>query len=161
VATPGTPGIVVAAPGRAGRQSVLWPRTAVPDVTKASDFVRAAGLQVTETGPRRVVGFLDLGPRYHTPWGAVHGGVYTTAVESAASIGASAAVADRGQFAVGANNTTDFLRSATVGAPEWSQSLATRGGRSSCGRSRYGVRRTVSCSRGQVRLQHVEPRPPR
>lgn len=48
----------------------------------------------------------------------VHGGVYTTAVESAASIGASAAVADRGQIAVGVHNATDFLRPATSGRPE-------------------------------------------
>jgi uncharacterized protein (TIGR00369 family) len=40
----------------------------------------------------------------------VHGGVYTTAVESAASVGASAAVEKRGQFAVGVSNSTDFLR---------------------------------------------------
>lgn len=58
---------------------------------------------------------MDLGPEQHTPWGVVHGGVYCTVVESAASIGASAAVADRGQFAVGVNNSTDFLRPATSG----------------------------------------------
>ena len=37
----------------------------------------------------------------------------TTAVETAASLGASAAVGDRGEFAVGLSQTTDFLR-ATV-----------------------------------------------
>jgi len=57
-----------------------------------------------------VTGHVDLGPDQHTPWGVVHGGVYCTVIESAASIGASAAVADRGQFAVGVNNQTDFLR---------------------------------------------------
>jgi uncharacterized protein (TIGR00369 family) len=45
----------------------------------------------------------------------VHGGVFCTVVESAASIGASAAVADRGQFAVGVNNNTDFVRPMTAG----------------------------------------------
>jgi uncharacterized protein (TIGR00369 family) len=45
----------------------------------------------------------------------VHGGVYCTVIESAASIGASAAVADRGAFAVGVNNSTDFLRPMTSG----------------------------------------------
>jgi len=39
-------------------------------------------------------------------WGVVHGGVYCTAIESAASI----AVQDRGQFAVGLDNVTDFVR---------------------------------------------------
>src|SRR5216683_2921800 len=40
------------------------------------------------------------------------------AVESAASIGASLAVRDRGQFAVGVHNATDFLRPATSGRAE-------------------------------------------
>lgn len=40
----------------------------------------------------RVVGHIDLGPGHHTPWGVIHGGVYATAVETAASLGASAAV---------------------------------------------------------------------
>jgi len=43
----------------------------------------------------------------------VHGGVYTTVVESAASLGASAAVRDRAQVAVGLTNTTHFLCSVT------------------------------------------------
>ncbi len=35
------------------------------------------------------------------------------AAESAASVGASAAVRDRGEFAVGVDNLTDFLRPST------------------------------------------------
>jgi uncharacterized protein (TIGR00369 family) len=38
------------------------------------------------------------------------GGIYATAVEGVASAGANAAVADRGMYAVGTSNTTDFLR---------------------------------------------------
>jgi uncharacterized protein (TIGR00369 family) len=82
---------------------------------QASQFLAAAGLTITQAGPDRVTGWIDLGPEHHTPWGVVHGGVYTTAVESAASIGASVAVADRGQIAVGVHNATDFLRGATEG----------------------------------------------
>ena len=52
----------------------------------------------------------ELGEDHYTPWGVIHGGVYTSIVESAASIGASHAVADRGEFAVGVHNATDFLR---------------------------------------------------
>ena len=62
-----------------------------------------------------MIGHLDLGPDHHTPWGIVHGGVYATAVESAASIGATAAVRDRGQVAVGLTNTTHFVRSLRAG----------------------------------------------
>ena len=85
------------------------------DLSAASRFVAASGFQVTEFSGTRVAGHVDLGADQHTPWGVVHGGVYCTIVESAASIGASAAVADRGQFAVGVNNSTDFLRPLTAG----------------------------------------------
>lgn len=89
------------------------PEALAPD--RQSAFLRAAGLQVTEASGVRVVGQIDLGPAHHTPWGIVHGGVYCAAVESAASIGASLAVEDRGQVAVGLTNTTNFLRSLTEG----------------------------------------------
>ena len=85
------------------------------DLTSASAFVAASGFVVTEVGGTRVAGHVDLGPDQHTPWGVVHGGVYCTIIESAASIGASAAVVERGQFAVGVNNNTDFVRPMTTG----------------------------------------------
>ena len=83
-----------------------------------SEFLRTSGLQIEEVGGDRVRGWIDLDERHHTPWGVVHGGVYATAVESAASLGASAAVKDKEQFAVGLNNTTDFLRPVTEGRVE-------------------------------------------
>jgi uncharacterized protein (TIGR00369 family) len=85
------------------------------DLHAASAFVAATGLQLTEVTGTRVAGHIDVGPEHHTPWGVVHGGVYCTVVESAASVGASTAVADRGQFAVGVSNSTDFLRPMTAG----------------------------------------------
>ena len=85
------------------------------DLTRAGAFVAASGFEVTEIGGSRVAGHVELGPDQHTPWGVVHGGVYCTVIESAASIGASAAVIDRKQFAVGVNNNTDFVRPMTTG----------------------------------------------
>jgi 1,4-dihydroxy-2-naphthoyl-CoA hydrolase len=85
------------------------------DLSASSRFTAASGFTPVEMTGTRVTGVLELGPDQHTPWGVVHGGVYCTVVESAASIGASAAVADRGQFAVGVNNNTDFLRPMTAG----------------------------------------------
>lgn len=72
--------------------------------------MRAASFEPHDISGSRVTGTLELGPDHHTPWGVVHGGVYTTAIETAASIGASAAVRDQGMFAVGVTNTTDFIR---------------------------------------------------
>ena len=85
---------------------------------ESSEFLRVSGLRVKEVGGDGVRGWIDLDERHHTPWGVVHGGVYAAAVESAASLGASAAVEERGQFAVGLNNTTDFLRPMSEGRAE-------------------------------------------
>jgi 1,4-dihydroxy-2-naphthoyl-CoA hydrolase len=63
------------------------------------------------SGSEAVSCIIELAP----PWGIVHGGIYSTAVESAASIGASLAVRDRAEVAVGLTNTTYFLRSLTSG----------------------------------------------
>ena len=85
------------------------------DLTAASAFVAAINFDVAEADGSRVTGSVELGPDQHTPWGVVHGGVYCSVVESAASIGASLAVQERGQFAVGVNNNTDFVRPMTAG----------------------------------------------
>ena len=92
--------------GRPGVQ----PR-AEPSAQGGDRFVDAAGLVVDEASGQKVVAHIDVGPSHHTPWGIVHGGVYATAVESAASIGACLAVEDRELIAVGLTNTTHFLRS--------------------------------------------------
>ena len=87
-----------------------------PDSSRtATAFMHAAGLELDDVGPTRVTGRIDLGPDHHQPWGLVHGGVFATAIESAASIGASLAAQERGLVAVGVNNNTNFLRSMSEG----------------------------------------------
>ena len=73
------------------------------------------GLCLDEVTGSQMLAHIDLGPRHRTPWGVVHGGVYATIVESVGSIGASVAVREQGQFAVGVHNATDFVRSMTGG----------------------------------------------
>jgi len=91
------------------------PRLDAASADALSSFVRAAGLTLDEVTGTRVTGHIELGSDHLTPWGIVHGGVYSTAVESAASLGASTAVHDRGEVAVGLSNTTHFFRSLTSG----------------------------------------------
>jgi uncharacterized protein (TIGR00369 family) len=86
--------------------------------SQSSEFLRVAGLRFEEFDGSRVRGWIELGEEHHTPWGVVHGGVYTAAVESAASVGASVAVEEKEQFAVGVNNNTDFLRPIKEGRVE-------------------------------------------
>lgn len=120
-------------------------------------FVNAAGLVVDEVTTARVTGRITLGPEHHTPWGIVHGGVYASAVESAASIGASAAVRDGGRVAVGLTNTTHFLRPMTEGT------VAVEAVALSQGRSQQLWRVDIVdawgrlVAHGEVRLQNLTP----
>ncbi|MFC5724736.1 PaaI family thioesterase [Streptomyces gamaensis] len=123
------------------------------DPARAGAFVAVAGLVVDEASAARVRGHLDLGAHHHTPWGIVNGGVYTTAVESAAAVGASAAVADRGQYAVAVHVSTDLLRSRTGGRAEVVAEPVHQG------RSQQLWAVTIHdgrpIARGQVRLQNI------
>lgn len=89
---------------------------ALPD----NSFVSMVGLHlepVAADGMQTVVrGRLDVDDRHHTPWGIVHGGVWCTVIESAATVGACAVLQDTGRFAVGVDNLTDFLRPVRSGA---------------------------------------------
>jgi len=90
-----------------------------PYAPRPGTFLAALGFHVERVVPAGlgtvVRGHLDVDERHHTPWGLVHGGVWATVIESAASIGASEVVADRGQFAVGVDNVTDFVRPMRAG----------------------------------------------
>ena len=134
------------------------PSGTVPDVPleTASRFVAASGLIIDEVTTTSVRGHADLGADHLTPWGVVHGGVYTTMVESTGSIGASHAVSERGEFAVGVHNATDFLRP-TTGARVAVEGSALHQGRS---QQLWEVIITDTSSdkvlaRGQLRLQNV------
>jgi len=132
------------------------PRFEPAPLETGSEFLQTSGLTVDEVSPTKVTGHVELGPQHHTPWGIVHGGVYTTAVESAASIGASAAVRDRGQVAVGLTNTTHFLRSLTEGTVTV-EAVALHQGRS---QQLWRVDITDGAGRlvahGELRLQNLD-----
>ncbi len=133
------------------------PRLSPDPTDEAGGFVASAGFVVDDLTASSVVGHIDLDSRHHTPWGIVHGGVYATAVESAASIGATTAVRDAGQVAVGLTNTTHFLRSLTSGRVRV-EAVALHQGRT---QQLWLVDVTDSAGRpvahGEVRLQNITP----
>jgi len=135
------------------------PRLEPAALEDGGSFVRSAGLVVDEVTSTKVSGHIDVGADHHTPWGIVHGGVYTTAVESAASIGASAAVRDKGQVAVGLTNTTHFLRSLVEGYVEV-EAVALHQGRTHQ-LWRVDLRDAAGqlVAHGELRLQNVAARP--
>ena len=90
-----------------------------------------------------------------TPWGIFHGGVYTTAVESAASVGASSAVREQGQVAVGLTNTTHFLRPVTTGRVSVEAVPVSQGRTQQLWRVDITDEAGKLVAHGEVRLQNV------
>ena len=136
------------------------PRIEPTSLESAGAFVTHAGLIVDEVGPTHVRGHIELSSDHHTPWGIVHGGVYSTAVESAASIGASAAVEDDGQVAVGLTNTTHFLRSLAGGRVQVEADAVYQGRTHQLWRADITDESGRLVAHGEVRLQNVAARAP-
>jgi 1,4-dihydroxy-2-naphthoyl-CoA hydrolase len=95
--------------------------------------MRALGLVIDgcsggeKGGCTRVRGHIDAGPEHHQPMGIVHGALYMGAIETAASVGAFLAVTGSGQFAVGVDNLTDFVRPVKEGRLEVDARAASQG----------------------------------
>jgi len=77
-------------------------------------FIKLVGLRIEQASGDRVVLTCPVTPDLHQPFGLVHGGVYATLAETAASVGASLWFGDRGKV-VGVSNHTDFLRAVRSG----------------------------------------------
>lgn len=82
-----------------------------PPALPESPFDRLLGVEFDEVTAARVRLTLPVTDRLHQPAGLVHGGVYASLVETAASLGAQLALDGPGT-AVGVANHTDFLRPA-------------------------------------------------
>ena len=127
-------------------------------LTDASELMALVDADVEEIGPTRVSGSIAADERHHQPWGLVHGGLYTTAVETFATLGAFEALTDEGQQVVGVSNATDFLR------PHKRGRLAVVATAVHQGRTQQlwlvEIRRDDEklVARGQVRLQNIERR---
>ena len=125
-----------------------------------SELMGLLDVQFDETSATRVSGFVAADERHHQPWGLVHGGLYTTVIETFATAGGFEAVKGRGQQAVGVSNATDFLR------PHRTGRLHVLAVPIQQGRTQQlwqvEIRRPDDdklVARGQVRLQNVDAAP--
>jgi 1,4-dihydroxy-2-naphthoyl-CoA hydrolase len=125
-----------------------------------SELLQLVDAQFEEATPTRVSGTIAADERHHQPWGLVHGGLYTAAIETFATIGAFQAVKEEGAQVVGVSNATDFLRSHRTGR------LRVTGEPVHQGRSyqlwqveiRTDDDDAKLVARGQVRLQNIDSR---
>lgn len=123
-----------------------------------SEFVRAAGLRLDEVGPTRVKGWIELGSEHHQPSGIVHGGVFATAIETAAGLGAFAAAKEQGLVAVGLNNNTHFVRAMSTGRVSVDAQPIQQGRTQQLWEVRISDEQGRLVAIGQLRLQNVAQR---
>ena len=124
-----------------------------PSLT-AGGFVELLGLRFDEVTPDRVAITWDVTPALHQPYGIVHGGVYASVVETAASIAAAAWLGERGQV-VGVNNSTDFLRAVREGTLHALAEPVHRGRLQQLWLVEIRDESERLVARGQVRLQNI------
>ncbi len=121
-------------------------------------LVGLLGLRFDETTADRVVISWTVTPEHHQPAGLVHGGVYCSVVETAASIGGAIWLGDRGQV-VGVSNHTDFLRGVREGELRAVATPIHRGRSQQLWLVEVRDEQERLVARGQVRLSNLDGAP--
>jgi 1,4-dihydroxy-2-naphthoyl-CoA hydrolase len=128
----------------------------VTAVGPSSPFDDLVGIAIVDVSADRVVLEWDVLPQHHQPFGITHGGVYCTAVETAASMGAATWLGDRGTV-VGVSNHTDFLRAVKSGHLRAVATPIHRGRSQQLWLVEIADDQQRLVARGQVRLQNLSP----
>lgn len=122
-----------------------------------SPFGQLVGESFVSVSPDEVVIRLPIEPHLHQPYGIVHGGVWCTLVETAASVGAAMWLRTRGDGnVVGVSNHTDFLRAVRDGEVTARATPIHRGRLQQLWLVEIHDADDRLCARGQVRLQNLE-----
>lgn len=127
------------------------------NLTTPSEFMALLDLEFETVEPSRVRGSVAADERHHQPWGLVHGGLFTAAIETFATVGAYEAIKDQGQQAVGVTNITDFVRPHRTGRLRVVADAIHQGRAQQLWQ--VEIRRPEDdklVARGQVRLQNID-----
>ncbi len=120
----------------------------------SSGFDSTLGHEILQASGDEVVGRLTIAPHLHQPYGIVHGGVYASVVETAASVGGAMWLGDRGHV-VGVSNHTNFLRAVREGVLEVRATPVHRGRTSQLWSVRVTDEAGKLVAQGEVRLANV------
>ncbi len=121
-------------------------------------FIKLVGLRIGEASGDRVVLTCPVTPDLHQPFGLVHGGVYATLAETAASVGASLWFGDQGKV-VGVSNHTDFLRAVRRGELRAEATPLSRGRTTQLWQVEIGDEQGRLVAHSKVRLQNLAGAP--
>jgi len=120
-------------------------------------FVGLTGIELTDASSESCSGRIIINENHHQPYGVVHGGVYSTLVETLASTGAAIWALENGMAGcVGVSNQTDFIRATRDGVLVGSATPIHRGRAQQLWQV-VVVREEDGklAARGQVRLQNI------
>ena len=120
-------------------------------------WVREMDLHFVEATPERVVATIDIGERHHQGYGIVHGGVYSSIIETLASVGAHLFAAQNGRAVAGLENHTSFIRAIREGRLTATATPLTRGRRSQVWQCDIVDEANRLIATGRVRLHSFEP----
>ena len=121
-------------------------------------FIKLVGLRIEQASGDRVVLTCPVTPDLHQPFGLVHGGVYATLAETAASVGASLWFGDRGKV-VGVSNHTDFLRAVRRGELRAEATPLSRGRTTQLWQVEVADEQGRLIAHAKVRLQNLSEAP--
>jgi len=125
-----------------------------------SPFDKLIGLRLEEASAERVVAVLAVVPELLQSFGVVHGGAYTAAVETTASVGAYLAMEGR-VMVVGISNHTEFLRPVREGELRVEATPLARGQTTQLWQVAISDERGRLVAHGEVRVMHLDgPAPP-
>ena len=121
-------------------------------------FIKLVGLRIGEASGDRAVLTCAVTPDLHQPFGLVHGGVYATLAETAASVGGSLWLGDRGKV-VGVSNHADFLRAVRQGELRAEATPLSRGRTTQLWQVEIADEQGRLIAHAKVRLQNLSEAP--
>jgi 1,4-dihydroxy-2-naphthoyl-CoA hydrolase len=116
------------------------------------------GIRIEEASGDRVVLTCPVTPDLHQPFGLVHGGVYATLAETAASVAGASWFGERGKV-VGVSNHTDFLRAVRDGGLRAVATPLSRGRTTQLWQVEISDDRGRLVAHSKVRLQNLAEAP--
>lgn len=117
-------------------------------------FPEVLGLEFVEMSGDKVVVTCPIKPHLHQPYGILHGGVYCSIVETAASVAGAMWFGDRG-YVVGVVNTTNFIRATREGTLTATATPLQRGRTQQLWQVEILDDKNRLAAQGQVRLANI------
>jgi 1,4-dihydroxy-2-naphthoyl-CoA hydrolase len=118
------------------------------------NFQDVLGMEFVEASGDRVVVACKVTREMHQPYGILHGGVYCSIVESAASIAGALWLGDDGNV-VGVSNHTNFIRATRDGTITGTATPLQRGRTQQLWQVEIVDEQGRLCAHGQVRLANL------